>query len=415
MNGLETLRTGLEAIRAHRMRSALTVLGILIGIAAVIMTVGLGEGAQAKVSSEISSLGTNLLTVSPGSSTSSSGIRGGFGSATTLTEQDADALASRTVAPAIAAVAPTTQDEEVLTAGTTNWTTTVVGTDADWLSVRARTVVEGRFLDDQDVAGHADVVVLAPTTASELFGFEDPVGQTVNIGGIPMTVIGELNSVGGSGSSSSATSSQDDEAIVPISTAADQIFGGTTRDSVSSILIEATNSSTLTAAYQETDDELLMLHHITTPADADFTIATQQQLLSTATSVDKTLTVLLAGIAAISLLVGGIGVMNIMLVSVTERVREIGLRKALGATPKLIRRQFLVESSILGLSGGLLGAVLGIVGTQVLPSLVNEPMSLSVWATVGAIVIAMAIGLGFGVYPATRAARLAPIDALRSE
>ena len=304
MNGLETLRTGLEAIRAHRMRSALTVLGILIGIAAVIMTVGLGEGAQAKVSSEISSLGTNLLTVSPGSSTSSSGIRGGFGSATTLTQKDADALASKTVAPAIAAVAPTSQDEEVLTAGTTNWTTTVVGTDADWLSVRARTVVEGRFLDDQDVADHADVVVLAPTTASELFGFEDPVGQTVNIGGIPMTVIGELNSVGGSGSSSSATSSQDDEAVVPIATAADQIFGGTTRDSVSSILIEATSSSTLTAAYQETDDELLMLHHITTPTDADFTIATQQQLLSTATSVDKTLTVLLAGIAAISMLRG---------------------------------------------------------------------------------------------------------------
>ena len=414
MNSLETFRTGLEAIRAHRMRSALTVLGILIGIAAVIMTVGLGEGAQTKVSSEISSLGTNLLTVSPGSSTSSSGIRGGFGSATTLTLQDADALASKTVAPAIAAVAPTTQDEEVLTAGTANWTTSVVGTEADWLGVRARTVVEGRFLDEEDVADHTDVVVLAPTTASELFGFEDAVGQTVNIAGIPFTVIGELNSVGGSGSSST-TSSQDDEAIVPITTAADQIFGGTTRDSVQSILIEATSSTTLTAAYQETDDELLMLHHITTPTDADFTIATQQQLLSTATSVDKTLTVLLAGIAAISLLVGGIGVMNIMLVSVTERVREIGLRKALGATPKLIRRQFLVESSILGLSGGLLGAVLGIVGTQVLPSLVNQPMSLSVWATIGAIVIAMAIGLGFGVYPATRAARLAPIDALRNE
>jgi putative ABC transport system permease protein len=414
MNSFETLRSGLEAIRAHRMRSALTVLGILIGIAAVIMTVGLGEGAQAKVSSEISSLGTNLLTVSPGSSTSSAGIRGGFGSATTLTLQDADALASKTVAPAIAAVAPTTQEGEVLTAGTTNWTTTVVGTEADWLSVRARTVVEGRFLEDQDVADHADVVVLAPTTASELFGLEDPVGQTVNIAGIPMTVIGELNSVG-SGSSSSTTSSQDDEAVVPITTAADQLFGGTSRDSVQSILIEATSSDNLTAAYQETDDELLMLHHITTPADADFTLNTQQELLSTATSVDKTLTVLLAGIAAISLLVGGIGVMNIMLVSVTERVREIGLRKALGATPRLIRRQFLVESSILGLSGGLLGAVLGIVGTQVLPNLVDQPMSLSVWATVGAIVIAMAIGLGFGVYPATRAARLAPIDALRNE
>ncbi len=418
MNLGETLRTGLEAIRSHRMRSGLTVLGILIGIAAVIMTVGLGEGAQSKVSSEISSLGTNLLTVSPGSSTSSSGIRGGFGSSNTLTLQDAEALTSKEVAPDVAAVAPTTSDSEVLTAGNNNWTTTVVGSKPDWLSVRDRTVTDGRFIDNEDVTDHTDVVVLAPDTAEELFGFEDPVGQSVDIAGVPMTVIGELNSVSGSSSSSSSSSTtedQDDEAIVPISTAADQLFGGTSRDSVQDILIEATSGSTLSAAYQEVDDELLMLHHITTPADADFTIATQQQLLSTATSVDKTLTVLLAGIAAISLLVGGIGVMNIMLVSVTERVREIGLRKALGATPKLIRRQFLVESSVLGLSGGILGAGLGIVGTQVLPGLVNQPMSLSPAATVGAIVIAMAIGLGFGVYPATRAARLAPIDALRTE
>ncbi len=303
MSWLETLRTGFDAVRSHRLRSGLTVLGILIGIAAVILTVGLGEGAQAQVTSEISALGTNLLTVTPGSSTSSTGIRGGQGSASTLTMADANALSSPTVAPDIKAVAPTTSSSETLTAGTTNWTTSVVGTTVDWLSVRDRTLAEGRFLDDQDVTDAAAVTVLAPTTAQELFGAADPVGQSVNIGGVPMTVIGVLTSAGSS--SSSSTTSQDDQAIVPITTAEERLFGGSSRTSVQSILLESTSSSTLSAAYQEADAELLSLHHITSPANADFSITTEQSLLSTATSVDKTLTVLLAGIAAISLLVGG--------------------------------------------------------------------------------------------------------------
>lgn len=219
-----------------------------------------------------------------------------------------------------------------------------------------------------------------------------------------------LNSAG-----SSSTTDEDDQAIVPITTYENLLFGGS-GSSVSSILIEAKSSGrTLSAAYQEASDTLLALHGITTPADADFTITTQQSVLDTASSVNRTLTVLLASIAAISLLVGGIGVMNIMLVSVTERVREIGLREALGATPRLIRRQFMVEASILGLAGGVLGVALGIVGAVVLPYLISDPISISPSAAVGAVVVAMLIGLGFGVYPASRAARLAPIDALRSE
>jgi putative ABC transport system permease protein len=215
------------------------------------------------------------------------------------------------------------------------------------------------------------------------------------------------------GSSSSSTGSdQDDQVIVPMTTASQRLFGST---ALSSILIQSTSSSTLSAAYQEANTELLALHGITTASDADFTIASQASLVTTATSVDHTLTILLGGIAAISLLVGGIGVMNIMLVSVTERIREIGLRKALGATPPLIRRQFLLEASVLGLAGGALGAILAVVGAALLPHVIGYPIAVSAVASVGALVVAIAIGLVFGVYPASRAARMAPIDALRSE
>jgi putative ABC transport system permease protein len=410
MSWLDTLWTGLEAVRTHRLRSGLTVLGIMIGIAAVILTVGLGQGAQDQISSQINALGTNLLTISPGSSTSSSGIRGGFGSASTLTQADATALSSKTVAPDINAVAPVVSSSETLTAGSSNWTSTVVGTTPSWETVRSRSVTQGRFIVNQDVTDHTAVAVLGSDTAAELFTRVDPVGQTVNVNGVPMTVIGVLNSVGSS--SSSTGSDQDDQVIVPMSTASQRLFGST---ALSSILIQSTSSSTLSAAYQEANTELLALHGITTASDADFTIASQASLVTTATSVDHTLTILLGGIAAISLLVGGIGVMNIMLVSVTERIREIGLRKALGATPPLIRRQFLLEASVLGLAGGALGAILAVVGAALLPHVIGYPIAVSAVASVGALVVAIAIGLVFGVYPASRAARMAPIDALRSE
>jgi putative ABC transport system permease protein len=410
MNWMETIRTSVDAIRSHRMRSGLTMLGILIGIAAVILTVGLGEGAQQQITSSINSLGTNLLVISPGSS-SSGGVRGGAGSANTLTMGDANALATKAVAPDIAGVAPSSTRSTTVRAGSANWTTSVVGSTPSWESVRARTVAEGRFINDQDVAADGAVTVLGEATAQQLFGGADPVGQTVTVGSTPLTVIGVLSSAG----SSSAAQNQDDQAIVPISTAADRLFGGAGRTSVQTIYVSAASSATLSAAYQEANQELLNTHHITDPTQADFTISSQESLLSTATTITQTLTLLLGGIAAISLLVGGIGVMNIMLVSVTERIREIGLRKAIGASPVVIRRQFLVEAATLGLAGGLLGALLGITGALVLPRVTPIPLVVSPSATAIAILTSIAIGLVFGVYPASRAARLAPIDALRSE
>ncbi|MCK4177998.1 ABC transporter permease [Aciditerrimonas ferrireducens] len=408
MNLLETLRSGLEAIAAHRLRSALTVLGILIGVAAVILTVGLGEGATSSVNAAISSLGATTLIVTPGSTTSSDGVRGGFGSSTALTTTDADALASRVDCPDVAAVAPSIAREEVLSDGTTTWTTSVVGTTPAYAQILDRTMAEGSFFTQAQVQEEADVVVLGPTTAEELgLGF-DPVGQTVDVAGVPMTVQGVLAEA----SSGATGTAEDDLALVPITTAQSQLFGTT---SVSEIYLAARSTGVLGAAEQEAEDELLNLQGATSPADADFTITSETSILSTADSVDNTLTVLLAGIAAISLLVGGIGVMNIMLVSVTERVREIGLRKALGATPASIRRQFLTEASTLGLAGGLVGALVGVAGAVGLPHVISDHIDISGAAIAGAIVVSVGIGLVFGVYPATRAARLTPIDALRSE
>jgi putative ABC transport system permease protein len=405
---IETLRTALDAIRSHRMRSVLTMLGILIGIAAVILTVGLGKGAQNAVRAQISKLGSNLLIVSPGSTTTA-GVRGGRGSASTLTTNDALALANKQVAPDIAKVAPVSSSSLSLDAGTTNWTTSVVGTTPDWLSVRARSVQQGRFITQDDLDNASQVVVLGSTTSSELFGARSPVGQTVTINGNTLTVIGVLNSAG-----SSTTADEDDQAVMPQTTYASRISTSASRSSISTLYIEAASQQALSAAYQEADRALLTMHGVTANS-ADFSISSQQSLLATATSTDRTLTVLLGGVAGISLLVGGLGVMNIMLVSVTERIREIGLRKALGATPSAVRKQFLLEASSLGLAGGVLGLGLGIVGALVLPHFVNQPVLISPIAAVGAVAVALVIGIVAGVYPASRAAQLAPIDALRSE
>ncbi len=403
----ETFRTALAGIGAHRLRSILTMLGILIGIAAVILTVGLGQGAQAQVRAQIDKLGSNLLVISPGSSTSG-GVRLGRGSASTLTTRDALALGTRSVAPDITKVAPVSSSSLTMSAGTATWTTPLVGTVPAWAAVRARTVTQGRFITQEDLDAAKQVVVLGPTVSAQLFGGRDPVGQTVTVNGVTLTVIGVLDPVG-----SSATADEDDQAIVPQTTYASRVSTAANRSAISSLYVQAASSSSLSAAYQEANRALLTLHGVTAGA-ADFSITSQQALLTTATATDRTLTVLLGGIAAISLLVGGLGVMNIMLVSVTERVPEIGLRKALGATPSAVRRQFLLEASTLGLAGGILGLGLAFIGAAALPQFLNQPVTISAVAAAGAVTVALLIGVVAGVYPASRAARLAPIDALRS-
>ena len=397
----------LEAVRLNRTRSILTVLGITIGIASVTLTVGLGLGAQQQVKDQIGALGSNLLIVSPGSSTSD-GVRGGFGTATTLTRADAEALSSTDVAPSVAGVAPVSSSSQSLLAGSTTWTSQVVSATPSWLDVRSRTLSSGEFFTDEDVTSRAKVVVLGSETASELFGGR-AVGQVVTIAGTDFTVVGVLASTG----SSSETSSEDDTVLMPWTTAATTV--GTSVSTVSTIYVAAASADQLSAAYQEVNAALAMRHDITAADDADFSISTQEAIVSAATSTDRTMTMLLGGVAGISLLVGGIGVMNIMLVSVSERVREIGLRKALGAKPGVIRAQFLTEAAVLGLTGGILGLGIAALGAVILPQFIDQPVQLVWWAVTGSLVVAVGVGLIAGVYPAGRAARLAPIDALRHE
>lgn len=404
----DTFRSGAEAIRAHRMRSALTALGILIGVASVVLTVGLGLGAQTQVREQIAALGSNLLIVSPGSSTDEEGVRGGFGSGSSLTTGDAAAVADPEAAPDVAAVVPVRTSSQVATADGQNWTTEVSGTTTSWLSVRNRELESGRFFTADEADRAARVVILASETATELFDTTSAVGETVSVAGTELTIIGVLERTGASGTDAS----ENDQALLPLATAAE--ITGATDTSISTLYVQATSEETVAAAYQEVQALLTNLHGVTS-SERDFTIATQSSLIETANETNQTMTVLLGGVAAISLLVGGIGVMNIMLVSVTERIKEIGLRKALGGTPRAIRRQFLVEAGALGLLGGVAGIAIAVVGALVLPGFIGQPVTLSATAITAALLVSLGLGIGFGVYPASRAANLLPIQALRSD
>ena len=404
MSLLHTMETGLRSLLGHRLRSVLTTLGILFGVAAVISTVGIGQASSDSVTARISSLGTNLLTISPGS-TVSGGVFGGGGSANTLTMSDVTGLLDRQNAPDIEAVAPVSQGRASLVSPSSNWSTTVSGSTPDWLLANSRSMGSGSFITAADVSTQAQVIVLGSTTASNLGA---AVGDLITVKQIPFQVIGILASAGSQG-----FGNQDDLAVVPLTTAQSELVGGV--GSVQRILLSATSQATLGSAYLEANPVLLQTQRITNPSLADYSITSSTQVLSTAQAVTQTLTILLASVAAISLLVGGIGVMNIMLVSVTERTGEIGLRKALGATPGDLFRQFVIEAGVLTAVGGLLGVATGLAAGYIVPRTANIAVTITPLPVLVAVAVAVSVGLVFGVYPALRAARLAPIDALRAQ
>jgi putative ABC transport system permease protein len=413
MTVLESVRIALRSLAANKLRSALTMLGVIIGVAAVISLMGVGRGATAAIDSQINNMGTNLLFVSPGS-TSSSGVRTAQGSAQTLTFEDAKALDDPDNLPAVAAVAPQVQAFGQAVYMGNNVNTQVIGVTPAYETVRNQTVESGEFLNDSHVTGRSSVVVLGASVAESLFEGADPIGQSIRINNITFKVIGVLKEKGGSG-----FGNQDDQIMVPITTAMTRLgrsrFGA--GNVVSQISVQVVDADRLDAAVEQISAVLRDRHNIR--YEDDFTIRSQEDMLESASAISGALTLFLGGVAGISLLVGGIGIMNIMLVSVTERTREIGIRKALGATRQNVLSQFLTEATILSVLGGLLGVAAGAGIAHLISGLSVGTMTLSPVIGLDSILLAtlfsLFVGLFFGIYPAYRASALNPIDALRYE
>ncbi len=407
MNELfETFSDSLGTLTLNKLRTGLAILGIVIGIGSVIALISLGQATQKSIQNQIESLGANLLTIIPGSQ-NSGGVRGAAGGATTLTNEDATAIKTSPQITHVQNVSPESSKRMQVGAGRNNSNLQIIGVVPAYSIVHKISIDKGSFISEQDNNAMSRVIVIGPQAAADLFGQENPVGQTVRVGSTSLRVIGVTQSKGGTG-----FQNQDNIAYVPLNTAQKQLFGITY---LSSIGIEAKDQNSMVDAENEIGYLLLARHKLSGPAQADFSIFSQQDILNTANQTTGIFTVLLSGIAAISLLVGGIGIMNIMLVTVTERTREIGLRKALGAKKNTIITQFLIESIILTFMGGVIGTILGIIISFIFSYFTGSLFMVAPSAVILAFAVSAAIGIVFGWYPARKAANLQPIEALRYE
>ena len=402
----EIIIEGFQTLTLNKMRTGLAILGIVIGIGSVITLISLGQGSQQSIENQIQSLGSNLLTVSP-SRQNSGGVMGQSGGVTSLVLADAKAIEENFSNTLVNKVSPEYSNRSQVIASRNNSNVSVIGVYPTYAEIRKVIMDKGIFISDRDVSSMTKVAVLGPTTATDLFGETNPIGKTIKIGNQTLKVIGVTVSKGGSG-----FNNPDDMIYVPLTTAQKQIFG---RDNLTSIAVEAKTKEVMVQAQDEIGYLLLNQHKLNNPTDADFTIMSQNDLLNTVSQVTGTLTALLGGIAAISLLVGGIGIMNIMLVTVTERTREIGLRKALGAKKKTIITQFLIESILLTFIGGVIGMIFGITASFLISKIMNLAYVISLSSIALAMGVSSLIGIIFGLYPARKAANLQPIEALRYE
>ncbi len=397
-------KVGLMAIARNKMRSLLTMLGIIIGVGCVITMLAVGTGASSSIQATINSLGTNFIMLFPGASTQS-GART-FSGESEITVADVEAI--RNESPSVAYVSPSIREGAQVVAGDLNWGTSVYGVDVDWPFIRAWNVADGDFFSDVDVRISARVAVLGATVAESLFPAGDAVGSSIRIKNVPFRVVGVLDRKGGN----MMGQDQDDQIIAPYTTVMKQLQG---RQRIGQVLISARSAKEVTQAQVEIDALLRQRHRIGPGQEADFTMRSQEEIASTSAQMSKTLSILLGSAAAISLLVGGIGIMNIMLVSVTERTREIGIRLAIGAKGKHVLLQFLLEAMALSIVGGVIGVALGILTPYLVSRLSQLPTDVSASSVLLAFGFAAAIGIFFGYYPARKASRLDPIDALRYE